>query len=74
MCTTCGCGTKHIHMDGDILHHHDYAEKVGDHTHHMHASGINESRRVRIEQAILAKNNHLRNITAIIWLGRVFLW
>ncbi|MDR4652655.1 MAG: hydrogenase nickel incorporation protein HypB [Nitrosomonas sp.] len=58
MCTTCGCGTKHIHMDGDILHHHDYAEKVGDHTHHMHASGINESRRVRIEQAILAKNNH----------------
>lgn len=58
MCTTCGCGTEHIHMDGDTLHHHEHDDMVGGHAHHTHASGISESRRVKIEQAILARNNH----------------
>jgi hydrogenase nickel incorporation protein HypB len=58
MCTTCCCGTEHIHINGDILHYHEHDDTVGNHMHHSHAPGISESRRVRIEQAIMVKNNH----------------
>jgi len=58
MCTTCGCETEHIHMDGDILHHHEHDDAVGSHTHHPRVPGISESRRIEVGRAILAKNNH----------------
>jgi hydrogenase nickel incorporation protein HypB len=45
-------------MDGDILHHHEHDDTVDRHMHHTHAPDVSESRRVKIEQAILAKNNH----------------
>jgi hydrogenase nickel incorporation protein HypB len=44
MCTDCGCGTDEITIDG---HHH----------HHAHDPHIGDSRKVRIETDILAKNN-----------------
>ena len=35
MCTTCGCGPDHVHIDGDALHEHDH-----DQAHeHIHADG-----------------------------------
>lgn len=58
MCTTCGCGTEHIHVGGAILHHHEHDDTANNHTHDKHALGISASRRIKIEQAILAKNNH----------------
>jgi len=45
-------------MDGDILHHHEHGDTIDRHMHHTHAPDVSESRRVKIEQAILAKNNH----------------
>ena len=62
MCTTCGCGADQIHMDGKILHHQDHDDTIDSHTHshahdHTHAPGVSASRRVKIEQDILAKNN-----------------
>jgi hydrogenase nickel incorporation protein HypB len=45
MCTDCGCGTDEITIDG---HHHH---------HHAHDPHIGDSRMVRIETDILAKNN-----------------
>lgn len=45
-------------MNGNILHHREHDDMVGDHIHDTRAPGISESRRVKIEQAILAKNNH----------------
>lgn len=51
-------------MDGKILHHHDHGDAVDSHAYsHVrghapdHVSGVSASRRVRIEQDILAKNN-----------------
>lgn len=61
MCTTCGCGTDQVHLDGKTLHHHDHDDAVHSHAHtHApdHVSGLSASRRVKIEQDILAKNNH----------------
>ena len=64
MCVTCGCGEGEVRIEGAVAHHdhvhghpHDH-----DHTHdpapaHSHAPGITPSRRVQIEQDILAKNN-----------------
>lgn len=43
-------------MDGETLHHHDHDDAVGSHTH-SHTSDVNASRRVKIEQDILKKNN-----------------
>ncbi len=66
MCTTCGCGTgetsiggkPHIHADGTV-HTHDHSH---DHAHGLPHSGIGatatgQTRMVRIERDILAKNN-----------------
>ncbi|MBX3640047.1 MAG: hydrogenase nickel incorporation protein HypB [Nitrosomonas sp.] len=54
MCTMCGCGTGHVHMNGKILHDHNHDSAIDA---HVHVPGMNESRRVKIEQAILAKND-----------------
>ena len=48
MCTVCGCGEAQVKVDG---HAHDH-----DHDHH-HDTDPGQSRLVRIEQDILAKNN-----------------
>lgn len=93
MCTTCGCGTGEIHIDGQVavLHEHEHVgpdgrvfRHVHDHSHahghdgythdhpldrdhgllnfgsgaaRSHAPGMTQSRMVRIERDILAKNN-----------------
>lgn len=56
MCTTCGCGTDQVHMDGKTLHYHDHNDAADNHAH-SHAPGVSASRRIKIEQDILAKNN-----------------
>ena len=65
MCVTCGCGEGEVRIEGAVAHHdhvHDQ-EHTHDHEHHhgvpthSHAPGITPSRRVQIEQDILAKND-----------------
>ncbi len=56
MCTTCGCGTGHVHLEGKVLHYHDHDSAMGVHAH-TYVPGMNESRRIKIEQAVLAKND-----------------
>ncbi|HNP26674.1 MAG TPA: hydrogenase nickel incorporation protein HypB [Nitrosomonas sp.] len=56
MCTTCGCGTDQVQLNGKSLHHHDH-DNTGDHHYHAHAPGVSTSRMVRIERDILAQNN-----------------
>lgn len=56
MCTTCGCGSGEVKIDGEDAHH------VHEHRHsyapvHSHAPGLGNKRMVQIEQDILAKNN-----------------
>lgn len=69
MCTTCGCGTDKIRLDGKVLQQH---EAIGssnhqrvhntiDAHHHTHAPGMHPERMVRIERDILAKNNQYAN-------------
>jgi hydrogenase nickel incorporation protein HypB len=62
MCTTCGCGSGEVKIDG---HEHDHGHSHG-HSHghaympkngHSHAPGVGAKRMVQIEQDILAKNN-----------------
>jgi hydrogenase nickel incorporation protein HypB len=64
MCTTCGCGEGETKIEGDDLHHaHEQTHTHADGTTHSHAHGHDyrpaqgESRRVTLEQDILAKNN-----------------
>ncbi|SET08421.1 hydrogenase nickel incorporation protein HypB [Nitrosomonas marina] len=59
MCTTCGCGSDQVHVDGTILHQHDhdYSGSRRAHVHEHGVSDVGESRRVRIERAVLAKND-----------------
>jgi hydrogenase nickel incorporation protein HypB len=72
MCVTCGCGEGEVRIDGaaahtDHVHEHVHADgsrHTHEHPHdhdpapgHSHAPGIAPSRRVQIEQDILAKNN-----------------
>lgn len=68
MCTTCGCGSDDIKIDGEGIHPghgHGHAYRPAHshgHTHkntHSHAPGLEASRRVRIEQDILSKNDTL---------------
>ncbi len=67
MCTTCGCGTDQVTIDGkahDHGHGHDHAHDH-DHGHphhhhgaeHSHAAGVGADRAVAVETAILAKND-----------------
>jgi hydrogenase nickel incorporation protein HypB len=50
MCTTCGCGSDVITIDGTAAHEHDA------HEHHHHHHDATPSRTVSVEQDILAKN------------------
>lgn len=65
MCTTCGCGSDEITVDGavppDDHHTHDHAASHDDHhvhDHHTHAHDHHHpgTRTVSLEQDILAKN------------------
>jgi len=70
MCTTCGCGTDQVTIDGKAhTHGHDHDHAHGhdhDHAHHhhhhhgaehSHAAGVGADRAVAVETAILAKND-----------------
>jgi len=63
MCTTCGCGEGETKIEGDDLHAREQTHTHADGTTHSHAHGHGyrpaqgESRRVTLEQDILAKNN-----------------
>ncbi|MHB1360379.1 MAG: hydrogenase nickel incorporation protein HypB [Rhodocyclaceae bacterium] len=63
MCTTCGCGEGETKIEGEDLHAHEQTHTHADGTTHSHAHGYGyrpaqgESRRVTLEQDILAKNN-----------------
>ncbi len=69
MCTTCGCGSGEVKIDGEHAghspHEHDHVHADGtahSHAHsytpaHAHAPGLGSKRMVQIEQDILAKNN-----------------
>lgn len=71
MCTTCGCGSDQIHLDGKTLrqhenfnnsnHQHD-GHAIDAHTHeHTHAPEVHPHRMIKIERDILAKNNRYAN-------------
>lgn len=70
MCTTCGCGTDKIHLDGKTLQQHEDIENkthqkrvhntVDAHSH-THAPGMHPERMVTVERDILAKNNQYAN-------------
>ena len=67
MCTTCGCGTDEVKIDGKAhAHGHDHDHAHGhDHGHHhhdgqpahSHATGVPADRAVAVERDILAKND-----------------
>jgi hydrogenase nickel incorporation protein HypB len=67
MCTTCGCGTDQVTIDGkthshghDHDHDHDHGHDHHHHEHgpaHSHAAGVGADRAVAVETAILAKND-----------------
>jgi len=69
MCTTCGCGTDQVTIDGkahdhghghDHAHDHDHEHGHPHHHHgaeHSHAAGVGADRAVAVETAILAKND-----------------
>jgi hydrogenase nickel incorporation protein HypB len=63
MCTTCGCGSDEVKIEGDHAHdhahphHHDHAHAHPYVPAHSHAPGLGAKRKVQIEQDILAKNN-----------------
>jgi hydrogenase nickel incorporation protein HypB len=82
MCATCGCGQDevrisspeadgtpyllHDHANGDV--HHDHHEHAHDHTHdHDHAH--DPTRTVDVEQAVLARNDHLAGHNRL-WLTK----
>ncbi|HEX4944489.1 MAG TPA: hydrogenase nickel incorporation protein HypB [Usitatibacteraceae bacterium] len=52
MCTTCGCGTDEVRIDGKAhAHGHDHGPA------HAHAAGVGAERAVAVERDILAKND-----------------
>ena len=64
MCTTCGCGTDQVTIDGKAHSHghdHDHGHDHGHHHDHgpahSHAAGVGADRAVAVETAILAKND-----------------
>lgn len=89
MCTTCGCGQGETKIDGQAVPDHDHGHEhthadgtthshPHDHAHayvptHSHAPGVPASRRVQIEQDILAKNDvYARENRAFLAGRRVF--
>jgi hydrogenase nickel incorporation protein HypB len=76
MCTTCGCGSDEVRVEGTALahEHEDHRAHEFDRAHdqravmtHAHASEPSSARTVSIEQDILAKNDAFaaRNRTAL---------
>ena len=64
MCTTCGCGTDQVTIDGKAHSHghdHDHGHDHGHHHDHgpahSHAAGVGADRAVAVETALLAKND-----------------
>lgn len=63
MCTTCGCGSDQMRLDGKTLQQHEnFDYPIHQHGHytidaHTHAPGMHPERMVQIERDILAKNN-----------------
>jgi hydrogenase nickel incorporation protein HypB len=65
MCTTCGCGTDEVKIDGKAhahAHGHAHGHDHGHHHHdgqpaHSHATGVPADRAVAVERDILAKND-----------------
>ena len=61
MCVTCGCGQPDgsaTTIDGAALGGHEHKGHGGTVHHHDH-EGLGESRRIRLEQDLLGKNNRL---------------
>jgi hydrogenase nickel incorporation protein HypB len=58
MCSTCGCGTDEVRVT--VLnhdHHHSHDHDTAEHVHTDHDQDRTHS--IQLEQAVLAKNNHL---------------
>jgi hydrogenase nickel incorporation protein HypB len=58
MCSTCGCGTDEVRVT--VLqhnHHHDHDHDAAEHVHANHDQERTHS--IQLEQAVLAKNDHL---------------
>jgi hydrogenase nickel incorporation protein HypB len=58
MCSTCGCGTDEVRVT--VLqhdHHHDHDHDAAEHVHANDDQGRTHS--IQLEQAVLAKNDHL---------------
>lgn len=53
MCTTCGCGSRSVDYHHD--HHHDHDH----HNHHDHYHNTDKTKKITIEEDLLAKNNRL---------------
>jgi hydrogenase nickel incorporation protein HypB len=62
MCTTCGCGSEEGHIEAAAAsghHHHHHGDRTHPHSHddhHAHSHSP-ESRRVAVEQDLLARND-----------------
>jgi hydrogenase nickel incorporation protein HypB len=76
MCTTCGCGTDQVTIDGKTHSHgHDHGH---DHRHdhgpaHSHAAGVGAERAVAVERDILAKNDEEANANRRFFTSRGIL-
>jgi hydrogenase nickel incorporation protein HypB len=68
MCTTCGCGSDEVKIDGkshdhghehehEHDHHHDHGHAHPGTPQHAHAAGVPAARAVAVERDILAKND-----------------
>jgi len=63
MCTTCGCASGEVQIEGHDDHHHGHSHDHEQNIHygqgpaHAHAPGLSQSRMVEIEQNILSKND-----------------
>jgi hydrogenase nickel incorporation protein HypB len=77
MCTTCGCGTDQVTIDGKAhAHGHDH-DHGHDHAHagpaHAHAAGVGAERAVAVERDILAKNDREANANRRFFTSRGIL-
>ena len=75
MCTTCGCGTDEVRIDGNAhAHGHEHGH-AHDHAHdhgpaHAHAAGVPAGRAVAVERDILAKNDAEANANRRLFTAR----
>jgi hydrogenase nickel incorporation protein HypB len=60
VCSTCGCGTEEVRVT--VLqhdHHHDHDHYAVEHVHTDHDHDHDQTHSIQLEQAVLAKNDHL---------------